>query len=382
MGKGTRWAAAVGTCIVVGILLPMLWHHSFVDLKVYRLGGSTLLHDPSHLYGVQLGGTVLPFTYPPFAAIVMVPFALVPWPLAVAVWTLGTVVALVLVWRLSIRLPAPIALTVVVASLLLEPVRETLGFGQINLMLCALILFDVLDRKHPGRGVLIGVAAGLKLTPLVFLAFLAVTRQWKALLNAAAGFAATVLLGFLTAPHASWQYWTSLVSKPTRIGGLAYAGNQSWNAFLIRLTGDLDGGGPVWAVLVLLTVLGGLLLCRTLWVREQQLAAVSVCALIGLLCSPVSWTHHWVWVIPLGVALLQAVGPRLRLPVGIAWFGLVALGPIWWPPNHDNRELSWSAAQQLPGNAYLIAAVAAAAVLAWSPARTWLRRWSRKRAVV
>ena len=369
MGKrGTTglWAAAIGVCIIASIVLPMLWQHSLVDLKVYRLGGSTLLHDPSRLYDVRLAGTVLPFTYPPFAAIVMVPFALLPWPAAVVVWTVGTVLSLVAVWRLSVALPSALLLAVVAGSLLLEPVRETLGFGQINLMLCALILYDVLDRTHPRRGLWIGVAAGIKLTPLVFLAFLAVTRQWRALAHASAGFLATVVLGFLIAPHASRQYWTSLISDPTRTGGLAFASNQSWNAFLIRLTGDLDGGGPLWYVLVLLTGLGGLWLCRVLWLRDQRLAAVSVCGLIGLLCSPVSWSHHWVWVIPLGVALLQVVVPRWRVLAALAWFGVFTISPIWWPPDHDNRELGWSVGEQVLGNAYLIAALAVAGVLARS----------------
>ena len=378
MGKrGTTglWAAAIGVCIIASIVLPMLWQHSLVDLKVYRLGGSTLLHDPSRLYDVQLAGTVLPFTYPPFAAIVMVPFALLPWPVAAVVWTLGTVLSLVAIWRLSVPLSSALLLAVVAGSLLLEPVRETLGFGQINLMLCALILYDVLDRTHHRRGLWIGVAAGIKLTPLVFLAFLAVTRQWRALAHASAGFLATVVLGFLIAPHASRQYWTSLVSDPTRTGGLAFASNQSWNAFLIRLTGDLDGGGPLWYVLVLLTGLGGLWLCRVLWLRDQRLAAVSICGLIGLLCSPVSWSHHWVWVIPLGVALLQVVAPRWRVLAGLAWFGVFTISPIWWPPDHDNRELGWSAGQQVLGNAYLIAALAVAGVLARSLLRAPVTSW-------
>ncbi|WP_246485998.1 glycosyltransferase 87 family protein [Kribbella qitaiheensis] len=359
-----RWAAALAICVAAGIILPMLWQHSLVDLKVYRLGGRTLLDDASTLYDARLAG--LPFTYPPFAAVVMVPFALLPWPFAVALWTVGTVVSLVFVWRLSLGrgIPSALLLAVVAGSLLLEPVRETLGFGQVNLMLCALILYDVLELKHSRRGIWIGLAAGVKLTPLVFLGLLVFTRQWKALLYAGGSFAATVLVGFLVSPHSATEYWTSLVSDTTRIGGLAFSSNQSWNAFLIRLTGDLDGGGLVWLALVGLTVLGGLWFSRLLWLRGDRLASVSICALVGLLCSPVSWSHHWVWALPLGVSLIRVVQGRRRLVVGTLWCGLFAVAPIWWPPNHDNRELTWAFGDQLLGNAYLIGALAAVVLLA------------------
>ncbi|WP_344175030.1 glycosyltransferase 87 family protein [Kribbella lupini] len=351
-----RWAAAVVVCVAACIVLPLLWRHSMVDLKVYRLGGETLLRNASALYDVRLGGTPLPFTYPPFAAVVMVPFALMPWPVAAVVWTAITLVCLVAVWRLCVQLPPAVMLGVVAASLLLEPVRETLGFGQINLLLCALVLYDVLNRKHPARGIWIGVAAGIKLTPLVFFGLLVVTRQWKALASATAGFAATVLIGFAVTPHAAATYWTSLVSDATRVGGLAFSSNQSWNGFLVRVQGNLDGGGPVWLVLVALTAVAGLCFCRVLWNQGDALAAVSVCGLLGLLCSPVSWSHHWVWCIPLGVVALQRLNGRVKVAVGILWCAVFAVAPIWWPPNHENRELEWTFADQLAGNAYLIAA--------------------------
>jgi alpha-1,2-mannosyltransferase len=361
------WGVAIAVCGAASIVLPMLWQHSLVDLKVYQLGGRTLLDDASALYDARLAG--LPFTYPPFAAIVMIPFALIPWPVAVTVWTVGTFLSLVAVWRMSVRLPSALLLSVVAASLLLEPVRETLGFGQINLMLCALILYDVLDTRHARRGLWTGIAAGIKLTPLVFLGLLVVTRQWRALAYASAGFAATVLAGFLVSPSAATEYWTSLLADTTRIGGLAFSSNQSWNAFLIRLTGDLNGGGASWLALVAVTVAGGLWLSRSLWLRGERLAAVSVCALVGLLCSPVSWSHHWVWAIPLGVSLLRAVHGRWRIVLGIAWFGLFTIAPIWWPPNHENRELDWSVGDQFLGNSYLIAALVAVVVLSMSRQR-------------
>jgi alpha-1,2-mannosyltransferase len=367
--NATRWWFAALVCVAVGILLPMLWRHSLVDLKVYRLGGSALLDDPSTLYSARMEGSGLPFTYPPFAGLVMVPVSLVPWSLVAALWTAASLISLALVWRLSLRyagsrLHVAAFVAVVAGSLVLEPVRETLGFGQINLMLCALIMYDLLDVKHPRRGIWLGIAAGIKLTPLVFLGLLFVTRQWRALIHASAAFAGTVLLGFLLAPEAATEYWTSLVSDTTRIGGLAFSSNQSWNAFLIRLSGDLNGGGRLWQGLVLVSVLAGLWLARALWMRGDRLAGLSVCGLIGLLCSPVSWSHHWVWAIPLGVSLLTSTPLRRKVPLTVAWFGLFALAPIWWPPNHEDRELTWSFGEQFTGNGYLIAAIVAVLLLA------------------
>jgi alpha-1,2-mannosyltransferase len=261
-------------------------------------------------------------------------------------------------------LTSPVLLAVVAGSLVLEPVRETLGFGQINLMLCAFVLYDLLgpaDRR--GRGVWVGLAAGVKLTPLVFFGLLVVTRQWKALAHASAAFVVTVLVGFVVTPQGAKEYWTSLLADTTRIGGLAFSSNQSWNGFLVRLTGDLDGGGAFWLGLVALTVGGGLWLTRWLWVRGERVAAVAVTGLVGLLCSPVSWSHHWVWAIPLGVAVIGRLR-KYRVVFGVFWFGVFAVAPIWWPPNHENRELNWSFAEQFSGNAYLIAAMVAVVTLA------------------
>jgi alpha-1,2-mannosyltransferase len=370
-----RWWLAAAVCVLVAALLPFGWDHTGADLKVYRLGGAAILADPSSLYTTRLRYISMPFTYPIFGGVVMAPVSLLPWPLAYGASIATSLVALVVIWKLSLkqfftgrRLHLAVLIAITAASLLIEPVRETLSYGQINLILCAVILYDVLGPKQRfGRGALVGLAAGIKLTPLVFFGLLLVTRQWKALAHASAAFAGTVAIGFLIAPRTAYEYWTNLVSDTGRIGGLAYSGNQSWNGFLIRVSGDLDGGGLLWTVVVLATVIAGLWLSRDLWFRGEQLAAVSVTAMIGLLCSPVSWSHHWVWVIPLGTSLLTAtqVGRRYPLPVALTWSASFMLAPIWWPPRRDNLELSWNFFQSLAGNAYLWLSLAAALLLAF-----------------
>ncbi|MEV6413263.1 glycosyltransferase 87 family protein [Kribbella sp. NPDC051718] len=360
-------------CVVVAVVLPFVWDHTGADLKVYRLGGAAMLSDPASLYTARLRYISMPFTYPIFGGVVMAPVSLLPWGLAYGASIAASLVALVAIWKLSLqkvfkRGPHPaVLIAITAASLLIEPVRETLSYGQINLILCALILYDVLGPKtRTGRGIWLGLAAGIKLTPLVFLGLLLVTRQWKALAYASATFVGTVLIGFLITPRTAYDYWTQLISDTSRIGGLAYSGNQSWNGFLIRVTGDLGGGGRLWQAVVLVTVVAGLWLSRVLWLRGEQLAAVSTTGLISLLCSPVSWSHHWVWVIPLGASLLTAtrLGRRWPWQVAAAWGALFVLAPIWWVPRGDNRELHWNSVEILAGNAYLWVCLLAAILLA------------------
>ncbi|MGZ0152932.1 glycosyltransferase 87 family protein [Kribbella sp. WER1] len=365
---GWMWALAVLAGTAVSILLPLLWDHTGADLKVYRLGGDTILTDPSALYSARLPTISLPFTYPPFAALVFVPFALLPWPLAYGMSIACSIAAVWVIIRYALRNPRIRTAAIVVAvavCLLVEPVRETLSYGQINLFLCALVMYDVLDRKHAGRGVWVGVAAGIKLTPLVFLALLLVTRQWRAFRYACAAFGGTLLIGFIASPSASWEYWTRLVFNSGRIGPPAFAGNQSWNGLLVRL--GAPSSGVAWMVLVLVTVVAGLWLSRRLFDQGQQLASLSVCATVGLLCAPISWNHHWVWVIPLGVAVTRVVParrPAAKLALATAWYGYFILAPYRWVPRADDREFTWTVAQQLLGNAYILGALAAVVTLA------------------
>ena len=359
--------------LVATALLVLTWDHTGADLKVYRIGGWTVLTDPSRLYDVHPAGMSLPFTYPIFAAVLMIPVAILPWPLAYALSIVLSLAALALIWKvclpaLTTRPPALVIVALFAASMILEPVRETLSYGQINLVLCALILGDALGLKHRGRGIGIGIAAGIKLTPLVFVAFLLVTGQRKAFLRASAAFVGTVAAGFVIAPRTALRYWTEIVNDHSRIGGLAYSGNQSWNGFLVRLSGDLGGGGFVWFGVVLLTGLAGLWLSRGLWLAGRRLAAMSVCGLVGVLCSPVSWSHHWVWVLPLGVSVAACFDGLRRLLAAAVWYLAFVVAPIWWPPNHDNRELGWNLWEQLTGNAYLWLGLGAA-VLLWTQLR-------------
>lgn len=354
-----------------------------IDLRVYRMGGSVLL-DRASLYDAQLPGSGLPFTYPPFAAIAMVPLAAVPWGVALVVWTTISVLCIALIWRVALpanawtlvgdqwrdrRIAVLAALTA--CSLLLEPVWQTIQFGQINLLLTAMILLDLVrpaDAKW--RGFWVGVTIGVKLTPLPFLAFLLITKQWKAFRNALLGLLATMAIGFAVVPNQSWEYWTVVIRNANRVGGLAYTANQSFMGFLSRLGDEASWVEPTWFLLSATFGLLVLWLARKYWLADERVTAISVMALAVLYASPVSWSHHWVWLIPLGISLIRAVhrewGSKPALVIGILWYGLFILRSIWWVPFRNDRELSWTFWQSIPGNSHLILGLLAFLTLAYT----------------
>lgn len=244
----------------LALVLGLPWDGRFlpyrIDLDVYRLGGQAFL-DGVDLYG-RLPDTAvglnLPFTYPPIAAILFVPFALIPYWLANLVFGMLTVVCLYIVIRrvlaevLGSRRLDPTWAGVACFTLLIwaTPVRETISFGQVNVMLMTLVVVDVFaGRGRWWQGMLIGLAISIKLTPAVFLGYFLVRRDWRALLMSIGSALAFTLAGFLLAPSSSVRYWTEALRDPSRIGGLSYVSNQSINGFLMRLG---SGGDQYWFV--------------------------------------------------------------------------------------------------------------------------------------
>jgi alpha-1,2-mannosyltransferase len=386
------WITAAVLAVVLGVVeMINAQRHGMIDLRVYRMGGTVLLHGES-LYDAQLPDFGLPFTYPPFAAIAMIPLAVLPWIVARVVWTAISVLCLAQIWRVALYHEWPalrrwsrprraaLLIGITVLSVPLEPVRETLLFAQINLVLTAMILTDLAGRPHNRwAGALVGVATALKLTPVLFMALLVVTRQWRLLRNAALGLAAAVAIGFAVVPNQSWEYWTRVVGDSGRIGDPEFTSNQSVMGFLARLLGsDSQALRPAWFVIASAIALLTLWIARRYWYAADRLAAVSVCALGALFASPVSWSHHWVWALPIGVAIVAVLYRRIgswrwAATAGVLWFGVFELGPMWWVPNRNDQELHWTFWQSLPGNAYLIAGLAALAVLGWgssAPRRT------------
>jgi alpha-1,2-mannosyltransferase len=256
-----------------------------------------------------------------------------------------------------------------------HPVLDTLMFGQVNLILMAMVLVDVLVVvAGRGRGVLTGVATGIKLTPGLFIVYYLVTGQRRAAATATLTSAATVALGFAVRPHSAWAFWTRYVLDPTRPGNVTYAGNQSMLAITARLTRQASPSHALVWGLVAVIVVAALLIARSAHRAGDELTAVSAVAAAALLASPISWSHHWVWFIP-AVAVVAAWA--YRAGGGWRWWvlGLATLvvwsGPMRFTPKNELRELADNFPQQLLANSF---GLLAAAFLAWAAYVTWSRR--------
>lgn len=295
-----RWWT-VSLALGVGVLVHLWARESGqLDLSVYRAGAQRLL-DSLSVYDHPYGD--LPFTYTPFAALTFVPLALLTTSLAEIVVPLLSCGALVLVWR---RLDLPPALVLLVPlSVALEPVWATLHFGQVNLVLMALVLLDLSRSGGRTHGVWAGVAAGIKLTPLFFAAFLVVTGQWRTLGRFLVAFTATVAFPLVVAPGDVRRFWTEVLPDSERIGAPWFAVNQSVMGALARFGGDAGWVTPTWFLTASLLALSCLAVARLLWQRGDRVGSVSAAALGALLASPVSWSHHWVWAIPLAWTLAR-----------------------------------------------------------------------------
>ncbi|MEU5692375.1 glycosyltransferase 87 family protein [Actinosynnema sp. NPDC020468] len=339
-----------------------------IDLRVYLVGGEAWLRGV-RLYAEgfprPLEGPALPFTYPPLAAVLFSGLAVLPWSVAVLLWTgsgLFLLTAVCLVGARQVCGPGVRAVVVgtglACGALLLEPVRSTLSFGQINLLLLGVVALDCLSpRPRWPRGLLIGFAAAIKLTPLVFVLFFLPRKQVKPVLTALASFAGFGLVGFVAAPTDTLQYWFESLLDPGRVGGLAYVSNQSLRGFLSRLSLPEAVGSALWAVLALGVVV--LVWSAVRRAGENRVAALLAVAVGGLLISPVSWSHHWVWVVP---GLLLGIGRHRWWAAGAAV--LFAVAPLWWMPSSSDAELSWSWWQHVVGNSYGLAGVVLLVALA------------------
>jgi alpha-1,2-mannosyltransferase len=342
-----------------------------IDLDVYRIGGRAWLRGGS-LYGrlpATLAGARLPFTYPPAAAALLSLLSLLPMTAAATTLTLGSIALLAVVLLMFLRRAAgpaagsPWALAWLLPPVLfLEPVRDTLGFGQVNVVLMALISLDCLaEAPRWPRGALTGLAAAIKLTPAMYVLFFLVRRDRRAACTTAVSLAAATALGFAADGHDSVRYWTSTVLQPGRAGSLKFASNQSILAVLARA--GLDPHAPAGIVTWLaLSAAAAAVACRGM---RHALAAGDDClaltlnALAALLISPVSWSHHWVWCVP-ALVTLTALGirHRARLPLAAAAAALAvfAAAPQFWLPHARNTELRWALWQQAASSSYALLA--------------------------
>lgn len=352
--RGTSVAVAVLLVAAAGAVVGALVG-GFPDLHVYRYGGDAVV-DQIPAYAADDPVTGYPFTYPPFATLLMTPLALLPGSLAAALWTGVSAAclagAVVLVRGDRGRGDSPVwpVLVVCAAALALEPVWQNFAFGQINLIVMLAVLVDLLRPERRTAGLLLGIVAGIKLTPLVFVVLLVLVGQRSTAVRAAVTFVGTVVVGLAAFPGAA-TYWTERLLDPSRVGPPALAHNQSVSGALTRLLGEEP---TTWAWLAVAgPVSFAVLLVAAAWWRQgDRVLGTGLGALAMLLASPVSWSHHWVWAVPIGLVLWH----RSRLGCAL-WVGVFVCRPILWPPWGEGREYEWSWYDHIGGNAYVLAAL-------------------------
>jgi alpha-1,2-mannosyltransferase len=345
-------ALYVGATGFGGTFLP--WHSNMVDLEVYRRAGSLLLAG-GNFY--DLPGQ-LQFLYPPIAAVLAVPLALLPLTAVQIGWTAAGAVALVAILHRFGLTGWLLSLAGVVVVYIVEPVVQTLAFGQLGIFLVALVVLDlapgprVFSRRLLPEGVLTAVAAAIKLTPAIFVVYLLAVRKFRAFWVAVLTGVVITLISAAIVPAASYEFWTRLAHGDTGLGhSIIYYTNQSVMADIVRIFGLGRAPAIVGLALSAVVALAGVW-AAMLWHRLGDVRlAVNLCGVAGLLASPVSWLHHFVWVVPLAMSLLERrpISPR-RLP---AWFlvlgwlfvGWVVVAPFTDLPNGADVELQWTWSQ-------------------------------------
>ncbi|UUO02917.1 mannosyltransferase [Mycolicibacterium novocastrense] len=339
-----RLAAAAPVLLMVSIAARLAWTYlvpngaNFVDLHVY-VGGAGTLDQPGalydYVYAEQTPDFPLPFTYPPFAAVVFYPLHLLPFGLVALLWQLGIIAALYGVVRISQRLLGSgdrrAAMLWTAVGIWLEPLRSTFDYGQINVVLVLAVLYAVYSTRWWLSGLLIGVAAGLKLTPAVSGLYFLGARRWATVVFSAVVFLASVGISALIVGDETRRYFTELLGDANRVGPVGTSFNQSWRGGVSRILGHDAGYGPAVVAGIAVTAVLAVLAWRAIGGASDRLGAIVVVQLFGLLLSPISWTHHWVWLIPLMIWLLH--GPlrarRGAQILGWGWLSLTLIGVPW-----------------------------------------------------
>ena len=395
---GAVVAAVAGVAYLVALAThPMNAMLKGFDLQVYLGGAHEALHHSHSLYTwIYDGHPGIQFTYTPFAALAFAAGLALPFKALMAVVTVVSLFCLVatiwiafrqLGWEKTTRLGA----TLLVSGLLLwtEPVQRALYLGQVELVLMALVVWDLCqpDRRR-WKGAATGIAAGIKLVPLLFIAYLLLTRRFRQAAVAAGTFVVTVIIGFIAFPSASVTYWLDGdFFQAGRTGFVGVAQNQSLRGIVTRLIGSVNGAVAPWLLVAVIVGLVGLAAAVILDRHGHTFAGLMAAALTALLISPISWDHHWVWIAP-GLALIVDAAVRAgrvgATGLRTAWYALAAAvlivfasWPDFWSktagllqgglinyapsegfPNRDNpayREYHWHGLELIAGNLEVLA---------------------------
>lgn len=366
-----RWGRRVVPPLAgIGLCLALLWMHGrigdlHVDLEVYRFGVEAWWRGDD-MYGTLppvADGPSLDFVYPPIAVVALSPLAILTFAPTVVMLFVVNLLCLGLTLYLVARRFWPshaalIAMAVVPLTLLLEPIHQTFKFGQVNLLLMALVAADCLSKNSRWpRGIGVGLAAAIKLTPAAFLLFFLIRKDFRAARTAAITALAATAVGFVVDRDASVRYWFGGLAGASDISGVPFRANQSIQAVLVRL------GLTPFEVKLTWIALSVVLLAAVLTVMRhaEPTLALILNAAFALLVSPTSWSHHWVWVAPALLVMLAHAAWRLS-PGWLLTFALTSalfsLSPFQGLPGFHDVELTWTPWQQLVGALYPLATAA------------------------
>jgi alpha-1,2-mannosyltransferase len=338
------WIIGIASAALLAIY--SLWYSANepeMDFQVYRMGGRHTFGPGLYSSQIEVLGRHLSFTYPPLAALLFWPISHLSVFAGQVLWdalNLAALVALIAVsiaaarsrrlassdWRTALTLLLPVAL-------LLYPVRSDLALGQINIVLILMIVADLTTglswRSHSfPHGVLVGLAAAVKLTPLVFIPYLVVSRQWRAVRDTTLTFVLVTGALFAVSSQASWMYFTKDAFDVKRVGNSLTNGNQALHSAIIRA--HLAPSPVLFNLIEAVVFCGGVAIAAMAYRRSSPLLAVLVCAATGLLLSPISWLHHYVWIVP---ALIWLTVGTDRPARGALWALLAGLTFMVAPPN-------------------------------------------------
>lgn len=327
--------------VTAAVVAAQVWYgnrHHFLDLRIY-VNAMRWWHDGHPLYAFAHDDPIqgrLGFTYPPFAALILAPLGLIGFRASVVLFWAGSAAAVIvttiwLVRPIARRHNVPLWFATLLAVPLvstLEPIRETVNFGQINMLLVLLVLTDLLivTQRWPRlAGIGIGIAAAIKLTPAIFIVYLLITRRWRAALTATATAAGATLLAAAVAWNDSWHFWTAALWETGRVGHTDRIANQSILGMLARLSDPAEPSRLLWLCLVLVTAGYGLWRARRAALAGDEVVGLTVTGFVGGLASPITWPHHLFWFVPALLVLVDVAGgaarkrPGLFVLAGLCW---------------------------------------------------------------
>ncbi|GAA4025424.1 glycosyltransferase 87 family protein [Allokutzneria multivorans] len=307
----------------------------FIDLTVYEAGARALV-DGSPLYEGKIDGGMYSYTYPPFSTLLFAPMVLGPlWLWKLLVFPVNTALVACAVW-LSLRIMGHAGdrdtrrITLALTALLfwVEPVAWTMYLGQVNLVLLVVLLFGLHKRTEVWLGLAVGFAAGVKITPAIFVIYFLLTRRYKAALVAVATFLGTVAISLAVTPGDTLRYWSGTFLRTERVGEVVIQMNQSLNGLLARLFTVDKPPTVLWLGVALLAALAGLSVAVLAHRRGETLLGFTLVGMTGAAVSPISWSHHWVWFVPLVVVAAHGWRRRRADIVALAAFTAVTFA---WP---------------------------------------------------